>query len=335
MLVKKASRSGKSLAFVFGPLSLALSLELTGCSSMSSESTPSDPMLLSSDFAVPQNEIVLTVPVMAAVERDQMLIVQLSELIDHETDSAADRAELFYELGVIYDRLGLEGSARTMFMNALVEKPDYAPAYNFLGIYLASAERFGDAYEAFDAALELDPHSVYTNFARAIALYYGKRPKIALSDIQTFYQADRNDPYRMLWYYLIECETSGYDTALLHLKQRYASAQKKEDYFGYHVLDYLTGLISKEQLLALVKDPQLPMYLKIERACEVYFYLGKEAQRQGQIKLAFDYFHLAAHTDKYDFLEHRYALFEIRRLARQYGLNSYRDRNPLQDPDLY
>ena len=331
MLGQKARAHHNALAFII--CTTVLSTALTGCSALQPSSI-AEPQLLSGDFAVPASEIVLTVPVMAAVERDQMLIVQLSELIDHEADNAADRAELFYELGVIYDRLGLEGSARTMFMNALVEKPDYAPAYNFLGIYLASAERFADAYEAFDAALELAPDSVYTNFARAIALYYGKRPQTSLRDIETFYRADRNDPYRMIWYYLIEDATAGHETALLHLKQRYLQANKQEDYFGYHVIDYLTGLISKAQLLSLVKDPQLPMYLKIERACEVYFYLGKEAQRQGQLKAAFDYFHLAARTDKYDFLENRYALFEIRRMAKAYGLTSYRDRNPLQDPQL-
>ncbi len=326
MLQKKAGVTLRSLAFILGTVA-AGALALPGCVSVSPD--PADPAYLLGDFSVPPEEIVLTVPVMAAVERDQMLVVQLSELIDHESRGPQERAELFYELGVIYDRLGLEGSARTMFMNSLVEKPDYAPAYNFLGIYLTSAGRFQDAYEAFDASLELNPKSVYTHFARAISLYYGKRPQTALYDIEAFYSANPNDPYRLLWYYLIECETAGYETALLNLKQRYLKADKKEDYFGYHIIDYLTGLISKADLLAFVKDPAVPMYLKIERACEVYFYLGKEAMRQGNLKLAFDYFHLAERTAKHDFLEHRYALFEIRRLAKTYQLEAYRDRNPL------
>ena len=79
---------------------------------------------------------------------------------------------------------------------------------------------------------------------------------------------------------------------------------------------------------------QVPMYLKIERACEVYFYLGKEAQRLNEPKLAFDYFHLCARTDKYDFLEYRYALFEIRRMARAHQLAAYRDRNPLRGEEF-
>ncbi len=333
MVWLKAGERHGALAFFISALSAAAAaLLLSGCQVNFEGQTQGQ--ILVGDFSVPQSEIVLTVPVMAAVERDQMLVVQLSELLDHEARSAQDRAEIFYELGVVYDRLGLEGSARTMFMNALVEKPDYAPAYNFLGIYLASAERFQDAYEAFDAVLELNPQSVYTNFARAIALYYGKRPQLALQDIEVFYQADRNDPYRMLWYYLIERETSDYAAALLHLKQRYAAAVKREDYFGYHIIDYLTGLTTKEQLLFMVKDPQVPMYLKIERACEVYFYLGKEAQRLNEPKLAFDYFHLCARTDKYDFLEYRYALFEIRRMARAHQLAAYRDRNPLRGEEF-
>lgn len=323
MFKDKAGVLTKSLAFI---VSTAV---LSGCASNSGDAEGE--ALLRSDFSVPPSEIVLTMPVMAAVERDQMLIVQLSELLDTRAITSGDRAELFYELGVIYDRLGLEGSARTMFMNALVEKPDFAPAYNFLAIYLASAERFSDAFEAFDAALELDPSNSYTCFARAIALYYSKRAETALPDIERFYQADKNDPYRILWYYLIECESAGYDTALLHLKQRYVEADKKEDFFGYHIIDYITGLIDRPTLMAMVRDPQVPMYLKIERACEVYFYLAKEAERQGNLKLAFDYFHLAELTNKYDFLEYRYALFEIRRIAREQGLKAYRDRNPLRD----
>ena len=214
--------------------------------------------------------------------------------------------------------------------------PEGVPSRRLVITFMYKSDGYGfqDAYEAFDAVLELNPQSVYTNFARAIALYYGKRPQLALQDIEVFYQADRNDPYRMLWYYLIERETSDYAAALLHLKQRYAAAVKREDYFGYHIIDYLTGLTTKEQLLFMVKDPQVPMYLKIERACEVYFYLGKEAQRLNEPKLAFDYFHLCARTDKYDFLEYRYALFEIRRMARAHQLAAYRDRNPLRGEEF-
>lgn len=322
MVQIKAGVTCWSLAFFSG-------LMLTGCSLQPQETDRDEP--LTAPFAVPAADIVLTVPDTGAVERDQMLVVQLSELLDHQAQGSRERAELFYELGVIYDRLGLEASARTMFMNALVESPDYSPAYNFLGIYLASAERFDDAYEAFDAALELNPASVYTNFARALAEYYAGRPKLALQDIDTFYRSNPDDPYRILWYYLIEEKLLPPEEAMLHLKQRYVQARKREQFFGYHVIDYLTGLISREQLVAMVRDPAIPMGLKTERACETYFYLGKQAQQAGYDKLAFDYFHLAAATRKYDFLEYRYALFEIRRMALHQGLAAYKDRNPLRE----
>lgn len=322
----KAGVRKTALAFIF-PAALMQGCALT--------SAPGGSEALSGDFSLDPEEIVLTMPVTAAVERDQMLIVQLSELLDLQAVNAQDRSELFYELGVIYDRLGLEGSARTMFMNALVEKPDFAPAYNFLGIYLTSAERFADAFEAFGAALELDPDSAYTHFARAIALYYSGRPEMARQDIDFFYQADPQDPYRILWYYLIEEELQDHETALQHLRERGAQAGRSEDFFGYHIIDYLTGAIDKSTLLSLVKDPDVPMYLKVERACEVYFYLAKEAQIAGRLRQAFDYFHLARSTDKYDFLEYRYALFEIRRMAQRYSLNAYRDLNPLRELESF
>ncbi len=323
----KAGVIKTALAFIF-PAAL-----MQGCALVSLPGSEDKP---GGDFSLDPEEIVLTMPVTAAVERDQMLIVQLSELLDLQAVNAKDRAGLFYELGVIYDRLGLEASARTMFMNALVEKPDFAPAYNFLGIYLTSAERFADAFEAFGAALELEPDSAYTHFARALALYYSGRPEMALQDIDFFYQSNPKDPYSMLWYYLIEQELQGRDQALQRLRDRVAQAgSSSDDFFGYHIIDYLLGTIDRAALLHLIKDPEVPMYLKVERACEVYFYLAKEAQSAGNLRQAFDYFHLARSTDKYDFLEYRYALFEIRRMAGRYGLHSYRDVNPLREPDSF
>ncbi len=187
--------------------------------------------LKSEDFetlSLPKDQVVLTVPPAELSEYDQMLIVRLSEILDRGARTPEERAQLFYELGIVYDRLGLEGSARTMFMNALIEKPDFVPAYDFIGIYLASHGYFQDAYDAFDSALELAGRQgverVYTYFSRALALYYGNRAHNALDDMNLDYTMRQGDPYRILWFYLIEREALGEEQARLGLKNRLAAA---------------------------------------------------------------------------------------------------------------
>lgn len=62
------------------------------------------------------------------------------------------RAELFYERGVMFDRVGLRTMARIDFSRALRERPDFAEAYNFIGVYLTQQQNFDEAYEASDSA---------------------------------------------------------------------------------------------------------------------------------------------------------------------------------------
>ena len=61
---------------------------------------------------------------------------------------------------------------------ALREKPDFAEAYNFIGVYLVQQQNYDEAYEAFDSALELRPGLRLRLFNRGIALYYGTAPSL-------------------------------------------------------------------------------------------------------------------------------------------------------------
>lgn len=280
------------------------------------------------DNPLPASEIVLTAPIMELSDYDQLMVLKLSELLDKGSVDENERAQLFYELGIVYDRMGLESSARVMFMNALFEKADFAPAYDFMGVYLASHGMYQDAYEAFDSALELaqvqGQKRIFTHFSRAIALYYGKRPKNAMQDMLIDYNQRKGDPYRMLWTYIIGVETEGQEVALEQLRQRRADAnEEQETSFGMSIVDYILGSLKKEELFSLMKDPNLTMQERIERVCEAYFYLGKQAQIAGDDRKAFWYYHLCVSTAKYDFLEHRYSRVEIDRLAKKYQLKTY------------
>ena len=137
--------------------SLGLSLgALSACSVVSDEVNVFTPAL-NSKFSIPSDEIILVTPDVIEREQYQMLITQFTQALGKENLTHEQKAQILYQLGIIYDRLGLDVTARNMFLSSLIEVPDYAQAYNFLGIYLASAERFADAYDAYDSVLELDP----------------------------------------------------------------------------------------------------------------------------------------------------------------------------------
>lgn len=304
-------------------LSLTAPLVLAGCQSTAYE-TP--------DFAVnplKPDEIILTAPVTELSDYDQLMVLRLSELLDRgEVSDPEDRAQLFYELGIVYDRMGLESSARVMFMNALFEKPDFAPAYDFLGVYFASHGMFQDAYEAFDSALELAKSQgqkrIFTYFSRAIALYYGLRPAHALEDMEIDYKSRRGDPYRMLWCWIIGSAAYDPNTALQMLREKSLDANEEQrSSFGMRIVEYILGDISEDELLDLMRDPKLTMQERIERVSEAYFYLGKQAQIAGDDRKAFWYYHLCTAAAKHDFLENRYSRVEIERLAKKYQLETY------------
>ncbi len=166
---------------------------LSGCVSNQNAFNPP----LSSEFSVSNDDIVLVDIDLVEREQYQILIGQMTSMLGKGDLTHEQKAQILYQLGLLYDRLGMDATARTMFMNSLVEVPDYARSYNFLGIYLASSERFAEAYDAYDAVLEIDPKEVYAYFNRGIALYYGNRAELGVQDLVKFYELDKNDPFRL------------------------------------------------------------------------------------------------------------------------------------------
>ncbi|WP_303962582.1 tetratricopeptide repeat protein [Succinatimonas hippei] len=163
-------------------LAFFLCAGLCSCSLLSPRETQGEALSFLGAFSVPKEDIVIVEPSKENRDRDQLIVIQLSQMLESsQVKSPSARAEVFYDLGIIYDRLGLEASARSMFLNSLSERPDFAPSYNIIGVYLAQNENFQDAYEAFDSALELDPDNLYPLMNRAIALYYAGRYSLARS----------------------------------------------------------------------------------------------------------------------------------------------------------
>jgi lipoprotein NlpI len=253
------------------------------------------------------NNIVIAEP-LGINYKSEIAIARLTEVINRAKITEDQRAQLFYDRGVLYDSVGLRSLARFDFSHALQLKPDLIDAYNFLGIHYTQLQEFAQAYEQFDSALDLAPEHEYAYLNRGIALYYGSRPELASIDFKAFHQKQQDDPYRLLWLYLTEYEVDPL-AAKYSLKQR-AEIVDERTWAKQVVYLYLGEISQGEFVKGLTKDVRSNKELT-ERLCEAYFYLGKYNQTLGYRGSAANYFKLALSTNVYEFVEHRYAKLEL------------------------
>ena len=253
------------------------------------------------------NNIVIAEP-LGINYKSEIAIARLTEVINRAKITEDQRAQLFYDRGVLYDSVGLRSLARFDFSHALQLKPDLIDAYNFLGIHYTQLQEFAQAYEQFDSALDLSPEHEYAYLNRGIALYYGSRPELASIDFKAFHQKQQDDPYRLLWLYLTEYEVDPL-AAKYSLKQR-AEIVDERTWAKQVIYLYLGEISQSEFVKGLTKDVRSNKELT-ERLCEAYFYLGKYNQTLGYRGSAANYFKLALSTNVYEFVEHRYAKLEL------------------------
>ncbi|MBY5992706.1 lipoprotein NlpI [Ferrimonas balearica] len=282
------------------PLLTAMALALGGCAStgQQSERNPTLP-LVTPQQPDPQVEIALA---------------KLTELLQVPDLTDEQRARFLYDRGIRYDSVGLRTLARIDFSRALQLQPGFPDVYNFMGIYYTQAQEFDQAYEAFDAVMELDPQYSYAYLNRGIALYYGGRPQLAVADLETFFLADQDDPYRVIWLYLAEREVDP-EAALARLG--YNRTQLDDANWATSLVDLYLDRVEPAALLASSRDGVRSQRELAERLCEAYFYLGKQARLQGRPSEAINLYKLALATNVYEFVEHRYALVEMREIAEE------------------
>ncbi|MBO1518873.1 lipoprotein NlpI [Oceanisphaera pacifica] len=251
--------------------------------------------------------LVLPVPMQVSYE-NELGLARIGQMLSSPGLTSEQRAELLFQRGVIFDRVGLRAMARLDFNRALREKPDFADAYNLNGVYFTQNQEFSEAYEAFDSALELDPDYEYANLNRGIALYYGGRPRLAAQDLKIFLDAQPDDPYRLLlWHLALErLDPSLANMMLQQFQQNYGTNE-----WAWDIVHVYLGNKSEEQLLNRIAEESSNNQQLAERLCEAYFYLGKRAQQAGDIDKAEVYFKLSLSTNVYDFVEHRYSLLEL------------------------
>jgi len=240
--------------------------------------------------------------------KSEVALARMSEIIQRAEITDEQRAQMFYDRGVIYDSVGLRSLARLDFNRALRLKPNMVEAYNFLGIHFVQLQEFIQAYDAFDSAIELTPEHEYAYLNRGIALYYGGRSQLAIDDITTFYQQKIDDPYRLLWLYLAERDVDE-AKALANLEQR--AVNIATNVWAKEIINLYLNKISQQEFIQLLTANVRSNKELTERLCEAYFYLGKLNNLQGNRRIASNFFKLALSTNVYEFVEHRYAKLEL------------------------
>mgnify|MGYP006143791369 CR=1 FL=1 len=285
------------IKFVPTTIIVAVALFAQGCVSLNQTSQKSSSM----------NQLIIAEPMQVSY-KSEIAIARLSEVILRAEVTDDQRAQLYYDRGVIYDSVGLRSLARLDFNRALLLKPNLVNAYNFIGIHYTQMQEYMQAYDAFDSALDLAPEHEYAYLNRGIALYYGGRPELALDDFNVFHQRQKDDPYRVLWMYLAEYEVDS-EAANIALKKRSTNIYDKT--WAKQVIRLYLGEINQGDFIAHLTDGVKSNKALTDRLCEAYFYLGKYNQIKGRQSIAANFFKLALGTNVYEFVEHRYAKLEL------------------------
>ena len=253
------------------------------------------------------NQLVIAEPLEVNF-KSEIAIARLSEIINHIKITDEQKAQLYYDRGVLYDSVGLRALARVDFSQAVKLNANLTDAYNFLGIHFTQLTEFAQAYDSFDSVLELEPTHEYAHLNRGIALYYGDRPLLAAQDFNEFHHAKNDDPYRLLWLYLAEYEVNA-ELAKEKLKER--ANQVNDRTWAKQVIYLFTGEINQETFINELTNHVQTNKALTDRLCEAYFYLGKYNQIMGNQGAAVNFFKLSLSTNVYEFVEHRYSRLEL------------------------
>lgn len=240
--------------------------------------------------------------------RSQLAIARYNQILAQVTLADEEKAQLLNQRGMLYDSVGLSGLAQYDFNQALQLKPDLAEAYNSVGVHLTQQMEFIQAYEAFDATLDINPDFDFAFLNRGIALYYGGRPDLAVQDFDVFYSKDESDPYRAIWTFLAASEI---DKIKAKKDLQSVRSQLSEESWATGLVDLYLGEISENQLLSALINGVTSQQQLTDRLCEAYFYLGKYHAARNERGIASNYFKLALSTNVFEYVEHRYARLEL------------------------
>jgi lipoprotein NlpI len=255
------------------------------------------------------NNPMVVLPIATAVQvnyQDEVKLLRLNQLITEHKGDNKQKALLFYERGVIYDRMGLIAHSRYDFTQSIISDPSFPDAYNSLGVYLLFGQSYDEAFDAFDAAIELNEEIQYSYLHRAIGLYQVKRYPLASRDINKFYEMDKSDPFRTLWRYIIDSKIDE-KKALTTLQNQKVS----DSHYAWLFVDVIAGRISEKEFFSKIGNGITTNKEIAQRLCEAYFYLGHWHKLAGNVDKAIYYFKLTTTTNIHEYIEYKYALMEL------------------------
>ncbi|MGN1392680.1 MAG: hypothetical protein ACI4V7_01340 [Succinivibrionaceae bacterium] len=241
---------------------------------------------------------------------EQTELINLNQNLSNSQLSNFEKAKLLYERSCLYEKMGLNLLSFLSLVNSSNYFVNFAPVYDIFGMYATRENKYLDAYEAFDATLDLDPkwYSAYLN--RGIALYYGKRFIASKKDLETYYNENNQDPYRILWLYIINSAINK-ENALNELEQHYKNINTPYSEWIVSLIEVILDKRSEQDFWDHIfdgvhDDSELP-----ERLCEAYFYLGKYHQINDEKIMALDYFKLSMNTNVMYYIEYQFSEKEL------------------------
>lgn len=277
-------------------------------------------------MSVPSKFIFFPNPSQEQLAKEQNAITSLMVTLDSQAKTSQEKSELFYNIGAIYDDLGMETMARFMYMNSVVQNPNYYRPYEVLGPYFYRDGKVGDAVDSLDAALTLNKakDDPYIYLHRGIIMYYTGHYKYAFEDMMEFYKAEPDDPYKMMCLYFASEKYHGREFADNLLKSYYVDLHKLKskalENWGFNFIKLYLNKMTEDEIFADIQKVKADDDLFQEHLCEAYYYIGQLKRLQGNDKLAYDYFKLCQAAKKFGFLEHRLAIYEMQQLEKKYKI---------------
>ena len=253
----------------------------------------------------------LATPIQVSYQ-DEVKLLRLNQLIaDQSKVDEKQRALLFYERGLIYDRIGLTAHSRYDFNQSINADPSFADAYNSLGVYLLMSGDYDEAFDAFDSAIELSEKVEYSYLHRAIGLSLVGRFDGAQDDIEHFYQLDPSDPYRALWRYKINFLI---DTNLALEEIRQAQPAIEDKRFAWTIVNVINGKMTEEQFFDNVANGVKTNEELVHRLSEAYYYLAHWHINNKNLAKGLYYLKLSIAGNVKDFIEYKYALLDLKNI---------------------
>lgn len=282
-------------------------------------------LFLSACESIPQNNSenennnnpMVVLPIATAVQidyQDEVKLLRLNQLIAENKEDKTQLALLFYERGIIYDRMGLSAHSRYDFTQSVNADPSFPDAYNSLGVYLLLGQSYDEAFDAFDTAIELSDKMEYSYLHRAIGLYQVKRYPLASRDINKFYEMNTKDPYRTLWRYIIDSKIDE-EKALATLQSEVSD--NDDNRFAWSLIDVIAGRTSEKEFFGNIGNGVSTNKEAAQRLTEAYFYLGHWHKLAGNLDKAIYFFKLTTTSNIHEFIEYKYALMELSNIQQE------------------